>query len=143
MNSKKPKKRVMLYWFIEKGFFYIVASLFIIGTVLRYVTYYPTLTLFILNLSIWVLILSSILIIYEWVMTEYFLLKKHLFIKKGKTAIIVPYNNIKKVGYYGNLLQHLMGTTNIRIQTKDKKSYYLEGIKNYKKIENEILKRMK
>lgn len=140
MKVKKPKKRVIFYWFVDYGFFFLIASLFSITTFLKYSTTYYALTLYFFELTIIVLIVSLIYLIYKWIKTEYIFLKKHLVIKKEDNAELIPYDNIKKTGYFGNLLQHLMGTTNIKIETS-KKNFYLNGIKDYKKLEKEIFKR--
>ena len=93
-------------------------------------------------MTVAVIIISLLLLLYKWITTEYYILKKHLFLKQAGSTAIVPYNNIKEIGYSGNLLQHLMGTTNLKIKTKDNKKYYIEGIKDYKRIEDEILSKM-
>ena len=142
MNPEKPNKKIIFYWFVEKGFFFLFSSFFIIGTLLKYTTSLHTLTLYLLNLSILTLFASLAFLIYQWLSTEYYLLNKHVFIKTAEHTKIIPYSNIKKVGYYGNLLQHLMGTTNIQIQTKNNENYYIEGVRDYKKIENDILKKI-
>ncbi len=142
MKVTKPKKRVILYWFVEYGFFFLIVSLYLISTFLKYFTLYHALTIYVLNLTIVTIVLSLLFLLYKWVMTEYFLLKNYLFIKEGGTSVKIAYADIKDIEYKGNLLQHLMGTTNMRIITKKNGNYYIKGIRNYKKFEDELLARM-
>jgi len=142
MNSLKPRKRIVLYWFVEYGFFFIVASFLLLGIVLQNYSNYFSLTYFVLN-SVWlVAILSFIYLIYKWFTTEYFVLKKHIFIKESEQTIIIPYTNIKKVGEYSNLLQRLFGITTVQVKTKNNKNYYIQGVSNHRKVEKMILKKM-
>jgi len=131
MDVEKPGKRVMLYWFVEYGFFFLVVSFFVAGTILKYVTDYYALTLVMLELSLVFLIFSVFFLLYEWLSTEYYLLNNHLFIKKAGIAEKIPYKHIKTVRAEATLLQHLLGTTNLVIEMKNNKNYYLRGVKKY------------
>lgn len=141
MEVKKPGKRVILYWFVEYGFFFIITALFVSATVLKYTSFY-TLTYFFLELTLIVLLVSVVYLVVKWLRTEYLLLNKHVFLKKEGETYIIPYKRIKEVTFYGNLLQHAMGTTNVLIKTKDNKGYYMEGIKDYDAVEEEILSKI-
>lgn len=140
MRIEKPKKRVILYWLIDYGFYFLIVSLFTTATFLKFSTEYYTLALYFFELTILILLLSLAYLVYKWLVTEYILLNKHLIIKEETGAEIIPYKKIKKIGYYGSVLQHLMGTTNLRIKTERGK-YYLRGIRDYKKLEQEIFKK--
>ncbi|VVB74934.1 Uncharacterised protein [Candidatus Tiddalikarchaeum anstoanum] len=138
----KPKKRVIFYWFFDKGFFFIITSLLVLGTYLRYFTNYYLPTLFILQMVIVTVMFSLLLLVYEWFATEYYLLEDHVLIKDLDKTRMIRYSDIKDVGYYGNLLQHLMGTTNVAIRTRDDHDHYLRGISDYKSVEDEILRKI-
>lgn len=138
----KPKKRVIFYWFFDKGFFFIITALLFLATYLNYFTQYQTLTLLVLQLIIVTTIFSTLILMYEWFFTEYFLLKKHILIKELGITHVVKYSDIKNVNYHGNLLQHLMGTTNVYVETKNNKKYFIKGVRNFKKIEKTLLNKM-
>ncbi|MBN1923170.1 MAG: hypothetical protein JW791_00220 [Nanoarchaeota archaeon] len=143
MKVEKPKKRVIIYWFVEQGFFFLIMALYVTGTFLKYLTFYRTLTVYVMTLTLLIIPLSLLYLLYKWAATEYIFLKNYLFLKEGAESTKIAYSDIKEVGYYASLLQHLTGTTNLRIKMKNNENHYIKGIKDYKKIENELLSRMK
>ncbi|MDD5499619.1 MAG: hypothetical protein PHT91_01965 [Candidatus Nanoarchaeia archaeon] len=130
MKEYKPKKRVMLYWFIKYGFFFLFASFLMTATFLRFNTFYFSLMNFFLNMSIIILLFSVLFLPYKWKTTNYFLLKKHLYIKEADCSSRISYKEIKKVGQCETLFEKLLGITNIYIETINSKNYYLSGIRN-------------
>ncbi|MFA5303233.1 MAG: hypothetical protein WC393_01715 [Candidatus Nanoarchaeia archaeon] len=130
MKEYKPKKRVMLYWFVKYGFFFIFASFMLTASFLINTSFYYNLTKFFLNLAIIIPYLGLVYLFYKWNTTNYYFLKNHLYIKEGSESVQVSYKNIKKLGCCNTLLEKILGITNIYIETLSNKTYYLNGIKN-------------
>jgi uncharacterized membrane protein YdbT with pleckstrin-like domain len=129
MNEYKPKKRVMLYWFVKYGFFFLFASFLMTASFLIKTSFYYNLTKFFLNMSIIIPYMGLVYLFYKWNMTKYYFLKNHLYIKEGNYSTQISYKDIKKLGCCSTLLEQLLGITNIYIETLANKTYYLNGIK--------------
>ncbi len=143
MKSYKPNKRVMIYWFFERGFFFLIVGMLLLGSYIVIANKeFFTFGEYLLHLSYFMALFGIVLVLYEWTSSEYIFLKNHLFIKRDGKLFIIPYSSIKEVHYYGNLFQHLLGTTNLRVVTYDDKEYFISGVRNYKEIENEILSKI-
>ena len=138
MKEYKPKKRVMLYWFIKYGFFFIFASFLMTASFLMHNSYFFNLTKFFLNMGIIIPYIGLIYLFYKWHSTNYFFLKNHLYIKDDSGSVQLSYKEIKKVGCCSTLIEALLGITNIYIETASKKTYYLNGIRS-EAVANELI----
>jgi len=130
MKKYKPKKRVMLYWFIKYGFLFIFASFLCLAQFLLYNTYYYNLAKFLLMASIIIPYLGMIYLYFKWYSTNYFFLKNHIYLKDDSGSSNISYKDIKKIWQRNTLLESMLGITNIYIETIANKTYYLNGIKN-------------
>ncbi len=130
MKEYKPKKRVMLYWFIKYGFLFIFASFLCLAQFLLYNTYYYSLTKFFLITSVAIPYLGMVYLYFKWHSTHYFFLKNHIYLKDDSGSFQINYKDIKKIGQRNTLLEYLLGITNIYIETISNKNYCLNGIRN-------------
>jgi membrane protein YdbS with pleckstrin-like domain len=141
MKEYKPKKRVMIYWFVKYGFFFIFASFLLTASFLLNNSSYYILTKFFLNMSIIIPYLGMVYLFYKWHITNYYFLKNHLYIKEHNESARISYNEIKKIGYCNTLLEKILGITNIYIKTLSNKVYYLNGIRN-NAVTNELIAKL-
>ena len=128
MINIKPKKRAAIYWYIEYGFFFLSASLLLVSSFLRASTSYFYLTFFFFYMSLAIFYIGAGFVAYKWSSTEYFFAKKYLFIKEGKKSYQIPYSEIKDINCYGNLLQSILGSSNVYLKTNNNMSYKIRGI---------------
>jgi uncharacterized membrane protein YdbT with pleckstrin-like domain len=141
MKEYKPKKRVMLYWFVKYGLFFLFASFLLTASFLLRFSFYYNLTKFFLNMSIIIPYLGLVCLFYKWHITNYYFLKNNLYIKQGDESIKISYNDIKKIGYCNTLLEKILGITNIYIKTLSNKTYYLNGIRN-NAVANDLISKL-
>lgn len=141
MKEYKPKKRVMLYWFVKYGFFFIFASFLLTASFLMNSSFYYNLTKFFLNMSIIIPYLGLLYLYYKWHNTNYYFLKNNLYLKESDESIQINYKDIKKFGKCNTLLEKILGITNIYIETLSNKTYYLNGIRN-NAAANDLIKKL-
>lgn len=141
MKIIKPKKRLMFYWILEKGFFFLIFFFLSVSSFIFFTDYQIT-ALYFYELSIFIFLFSIIIVLFNYVKTEYILLNNNLCIKNSKGAILINYSNIKTIKKTKNLIQILTTTTGFKIKTKDNKVYYLLGVRNKKEINKLLIKKV-
>ena len=137
----KPRKRMLLYSFFEKGYLFILMSLFF------WMAYFYNFTnpYFTTRVMLYLIPLLAgigvLMVVYEWVQTNYFLMKNYVFLKDLEGFTKLKYKDIRRVYTTAPVLQALLGTVNVCLET-DSEKYYIKGIKDFRKIESKIIHNM-
>lgn len=141
-NSLKPRKRMIFYLFFEKGYFFIMLSLFFWFVYLyRFTDLYFTARIMIYMIP-FLSLFSMLMIIYEWSQTDYYLMKNYVFLKDLNGLKKLKYMDIRKVYTMAPVLQLLMGTANVCLETSCNDRYYIKGIRNFRELESRIIHNM-
>jgi len=140
----RPKKRVMLVWFLEKGVVHALIGLLVLFLFLNLfvssgLIIHPDVIILFVLLGFIVLSVLFFFVLYEYLTHKYLVLRVHLYVKKPRNFNRVALRDVVSVSVSQNRLEKFLRIGKVSITTKDQ-VIILEGVHHPFAFKDELLR---